>query len=95
MKNALRISLAPVRLAIRLMLGMAAFLSSIASSVLGLSVSLFTLLAAIEFFIGCWQNGMAFMVLSFLASPIGLPAIAPLMLNLLDHLIGFLEGLVC
>lgn len=35
------------------------------------------------------------MVLAFLASPIGLPAIATILLNLLDHLIGFLEGLVC
>ena len=49
----------------------------------------------IEFFIGYWQNGIAFMILAFLASPIGLPAIANLLLNLLDHLIGFLEGLVC
>ena len=95
MKTALRIALAPVMPAIRLMLGLAAFLTSIASSVLGLSVSLFALLAVIEFFIGYWQNGIAFMILAFLASPIGLPAIANLLLNLLDHLIGFLEGLVC
>ena len=95
MKTALRIALAPVMLTIRLMLGLAAFLTSIASSVLGLSVSLFALLAVIEFFIGYWQNGVAFMILAFLASPIGLPAIATLLLNLLDHIIGFLEGLVC
>ena len=42
-----------------------------------------------------WQNGIAFMVLAFLVSPIGLPAIATLLLNLLDHLIGFFEDLVC
>ena len=95
MKNALRIALAPVMLTIRLMLGLAAFLTSIASSVLGLSASLFALLAVIEFFIGYWQNGIAFMILTLLASPVGLPAIANLLLNLLDHLIGFLEGLVC
>ena len=94
MKTALRIALAPVMLAIRLMLGLSAFLTSIASSVLGLSVSLFGFLA-IEFFIGYWQNGIAFMVLALLASPIGLSAIANLLLNLLDHLIVFLEGLVC
>ena len=93
-KIALRIALAPVMLTIRLMIGLAAFLTSIASSVLGLSVSLFALLAVIEFFIGYWQNGIAFMVLAFLASPIGLPAIATLLLNLMDHLIGFLEGMV-
>ena len=95
MKTALKIALAPVMLTIRLILGLAAFLTSIASSVLGLSVSLFALLAMIEIFIGYWQNGVAFMILAFLASPIGLPAIANLLLNLLDHLIGFLEGLVC
>ena len=93
MKTALRITLAPVMLAIRLMLGLAAFITSIASSVLGISVSLFALLSVIEFFIGYWQNGIAFMVLAFLASPIGLPAIANLLLNLLDHLFGFFEGL--
>ena len=95
MKTALRITLAPVMLAIRLMLGLAAFITSIASSVLGISVSLFALLSVIEFFIGYWQNGIAFMVLAFLASSIGLPAIANLLLDLLDHLIGFFEGLVC
>ena len=95
MKTALRIALAPMMLTLRLMLGLTAFLTSIASSVLGLSVSLFSLLAMIEFFIGYWQNGIAFMVLAFLVSPIGLPAIATLLLNLLDHLIGFFEDLVC
>ena len=94
MKTALRIALAPVMLTIRLTLGLVAFLTSITSSVLGLSVSLFALLAVIEFFIGYWQNGVAFMILAFLASPIGLPAIANLLLNLLDHIIGFLEGMV-
>ena len=69
MKTALRIALAPVMLAIRLMLGLVAFITSITSSVLGLSVSLFGLLSVIEFFIGYWQNGIAFMVLAFLVSP--------------------------
>lgn len=95
MKTTLRIALVPVMLIIRLMLGLAAFLTAIASSVLGLSVSMFALLAIIELFIGYWQNGIAFMILALLASPIGLPAIATLLLNMLDHLIGFLEGLVC
>lgn len=54
MKTALRIALVPVMLTIRLVLGLAAFITSIASSVLGLSVSLFGLLSVIEFFIGYW-----------------------------------------
>ena len=95
MKTALRIALAPVMLAIRLMLGLVAFITSITSSVLGLSVSLFGLLSVIEFFIGYWQNGVAFMALALLASPIGLPAIANFLLNRMDHILGFFEGLLC
>ena len=95
MKTALKIALAPVMLAIRLMLGLVAFITSITSSVLGLSVSLFGLLSVIEFFIGYWQNGIAFMVLALLASPIGLPAVANFLLNRMDHILGFFEGLLC
>ena len=95
MKTALRIALAPVMLAIRLMLGLSAFLTSIASSVLGLSVSLFGFLAMIEFFIGYWQNGIAFMALALLASPIGLPMVADFLLNRMDHILGFFEGKLC
>ena len=95
MKRTLRIALTPFMLIARLMLGLAAFISSIASAVIGLAVGLFAVLSVVEFAIGYWQNGMAFMVLAFLASPIGLPAIANLLLDLLDRLIGFLEGLVC
>ena len=94
-KTTLRIALTPAILIVRLLLGLTAFITSIASSILGLAVSLFALLSLVEFFIGYWQNGMAFMILAFLASPIGLPAIANLLLDLLDRLIGFLEGLVC
>lgn len=94
MKTLLRIALAPVMLVLRLMLGLAAFVTSIASSVIGLSVTLFALLAGIEFFIGQRQNGLAFLVLALLASPIGLPAIAHLLLNQMDRILGFVEGLL-
>ena len=95
MKLALRIVLTPVMLISRLMLGIAAFVTSIASSVVGLSVGLFGLLGVIEFAIGYWQNGVAFMVLALLASPIGLPALANFLLNRMDHILGFFEGLLC
>lgn len=94
MKTLLRIALAPIMLVLRLMLGLAAFVTSIASSVIGLSVTLFALLAGIEFFIGYGQNGIAFLVLALLASPIGLPAIAHLLLNQMDRIFGFVEGLL-
>lgn len=94
MKYILRIALFPLLMILRLMLGLAAFLTSIASSVLGLTVSLFALLSVVEFVIGYWQNGIAFAMLALLASPIGLPGLANLTLDGLDHLLGFLEGML-
>ena len=35
------------------------------------------------------------MVLALLASPIGLPAIANFLLNRIDRILGFFEGLLC
>lgn len=94
-KRTLRITLMPVMLIARLMLGIAAFITSIASSILGLTITVFALLSVIEFAIGYWQNGIAFMVLALLASPIGLPAIANFLLNRVDHILGFFESLMC
>ena len=79
----------------RLMLGIAAFITSIASTIIGLAVTVFLLLSVIEFAIGYWQNGFAFMALALLVSPIGLPAIANVLLNRMDHILGFFEGLLC
>ena len=95
MKRTLRIVLAPFMLITRLMLGIAAFITSIASTIIGLAVTVFLLLSVIEFAIGYWQNGFAFMVLALLVSPIGLPAIANFLLNRMDHILGFFEGLLC
>lgn len=76
--------------------GVAAFTTSIASTVIGLTtVSLFMLLSVIEFAIGYWQNGIAFMVIALLVSPIGLPAVANFLLDRMDHILGFFEGLLC
>lgn len=94
MKHILRIALFPLLMILRLMLGLAAFLTSIASSVLGLTVSVFALLSVVEFVIGYWQNGIAFAVLALLASPVGLPGLANLTLDGLAHLLEFLEGLL-
>ena len=95
MKLILRVALMPFMMMIRLTLGIAAFITSIASSVIGLTTSLFGLLAVIEFTIGYWQNGFAFMALALLVSPIGLPALANFLLNRMDHVLGFIEGKLC
>ena len=94
-KWTLRIILTPFMLMARLTLGLAAFVTSIASSIIGLTVTVFVLLSITEFVIGYWQNGFAFLVLALLVSPIGLPAIANFLLNRVDHLLGFFEGLLC
>ena len=95
LKMFLRIVLMPFMLTVRMTLGIAAFITSIASSVIGLTTSIFGLLSVIEFAIGYWQNGFAFMALALLASPIGLPALANFLLNRMDHLLGVIEGKVC
>lgn len=74
--------------------GLVAFLTSIASSVLGLTVFLLALLSVVEFIIGYWKNSIAFAVLALIASPVGLPGLANLTLDGLDLLLGFLEGLL-
>lgn len=94
-KRILRIALKPFMLIARIMLGLAAFIASIASSIIGLAVGIFVLLSVIEFAIGYWQNGFAFMALALLVSPIGLPAIANFLLNKMDYILGFFEGLLC
>ena len=94
-KRTLRIVLTPFMLITRLMLGIAAFITSITSTIIGLAVTVFLLLSVIEFAIGYWQNGFAFMALALLVSPIGLPAIANFLLNRMDHILGFFEGLLC
>ena len=95
LKLLLRIALKPFMLIARITLGLAAFITSIASTVIGFAVGLFAVLSIIEFSIGYWQNGIAFMVLALLTSPIGLPAIANLLINRMDHILGFFEGLLC
>lgn len=95
MKRMIRVSIMPFMLLARLTLGIAAVIASIASAVIGLTVSVFIILSVIEFAIGYWQNGIAFMALALLASPIGLPMIANFLLDRMDHILGFFEGLLC
>lgn len=95
LKFALRIILTPASIALRLMLGIAAFVVSISSSILSLTISVFVILAVIDFLIGYWQNGLALLILAILASPIGLPMIANWILNRISSAVAFVEGLLC
>ena len=91
MKTVMRIAFAPMMMLLRLMLASAAFVVSVASSLMGLLVSIFGILAMAQFLIGWWWNGIAFLMLALLVSPIGLPLIANLLLNLLNAALGLAE----
>ena len=91
MKTMMRIALAPMMMLLRLMLASAAFIVSVASPLMGLLISVFGILALAQFLIGWWWNGIAFLVLAFLVSPIGFPLIANLLLNLLNAALGLAE----
>ena len=87
-KTILKIILCPVILLTRLILCAAAFVTSLAGSVIGLSASLFGILSLMAFVTGSWQNGIAFAVLMLLVSPVGLPGIAFAVLMLLVSPVG-------
>lgn len=91
MKTLLRILLTPVTLILRLMLGLAAFVVSISESLLGLLLGMLVLLACVEFGIGYWRNGVMLLVVTWLLSPAGLPALAYFLMNRASDLIALLE----
>lgn len=81
LKQMLHIVLWPILFLARVILCCAAFVTSIAGSVIGLCTSVFAVLSVIEFAIGYWQNGIAFAVLAWLVSPVGLPGLCNLLLD--------------
>ncbi len=91
MKVMIRIVLAPPMMFLRLLLACAAFVVSISSSLMGLMISVFAILAMGQFLIGWWWNGIAFLVLAVLVSPIGLPLFANLVLNIVNGCLGLAE----
>ncbi len=93
-KMIVRITLMPILIVFRIMLGTMAFITTISSAIIGLGTSLFIVLAMVEFFIGYWQNGILLMALALLVSPVGLPAIANFLLNRIDGMCSFVEGLI-
>ena len=93
MRKLLRLPLMPVFFLVRLSLGTAVFIISIASAVVGLCSSAFVILAVIELCFGYWQNGVALLVFSLLVSPMGLPALVNWTLEKVADACAFLEEL--
>ena len=85
MRTILKIIAAPFVLVLILAVAVISFLSCIAGACCGLACTVFVLLAACAFFAGLHTGCIAALVLAFLVSLFGLPAIG---LWLLDRLYG-------
>ena len=85
MRKILKIIVAPFVLVLILAVAVISFLSCIAGACCGLACAVFVLLAICGFFAGLETGCIAMVVLAFLVSPFGLPAIGGW---LLDRLYG-------
>ena len=87
LKILFRMTFMPVVWTIRLMIAAIAFVLSISTSLLSIVASIFTLLAVAMFIIGSNGNAFALLILAALISPMGLPAIADKLLDLMDSVL--------
>jgi len=87
LKILLRMTFIPLAWTIRLMIAAIAFVLSISTSLLSIVASIFTLLAVVMFIIGSNGNAFALLILTALISPMGLPAVADKLLNLMDSVL--------
>ncbi len=86
MKFVLKIFAAPFVLVLTLAVGMLSFLFSLASWAFGVLSSLCVVCGLFNLFRGNGPQGLYWLVVTFIISPFGLPAVA-------DWLIGKLDGL--
>ena len=82
----LKILAAPVMVALSLLAAMVTFLFCVASTVCELGCIVLTLLSLILFVGGQTVGGIVFLVLAFLVSPFGVPAIADWLMDRLYSL---------
>ena len=87
LKILFRMTFMPVAWTIRLMIAAIAFVLSISTSLLSIVASVFTLLAVVMFIIGSKGSAFALLILAALISPMGLPAIADKLLDLMDSVL--------
>ena len=99
----LKILAAPVMVALSLLAAMVTFLFCVASAVCELGCIVLTLLSLILFVGGQTVGGIVFLILAFLVSPFGVPAIAEWLVDKLhsakfalrDFIIGLYFGTKC
>ena len=85
----------PISWAIRLLIGLAAFVVSLSSTLLNIVVSIFVLLAAVMLMIGEFDDAYALLILAAVISPIGLPFVANRLLDGLDFLLTKVTDAIC
>ncbi len=85
----------PISWAIRLLIGLAAFVVSLSSSLLNIAVSIFVLLVAVMLMIGEFDDAYALLILAAVLSPIGLPFVANRLLDGLDFLLTKVTDAIC
>ena len=95
LKILFRMTFMPVTWTIRLMIAAIAFVLSISTSLLSIVASIFTLLAIVMFIIGSNGNAFALLILAALISPMGLPAIADKLLDLMDSVLTRVTAIMC
>ena len=76
MKYILKLLLAPIRLAIWLLVHLFALVTYISSFALGIISTLLGILAVLVLLTSSIQNGVILLALAFLISPLGLPMLA-------------------
>ena len=91
----LKILAAPVMVALSLLAAMVTFLFCVASAVCELGCIVLTLLSLILFIGGQTVGGIVFLVLAFLVSPFGVPAIAEWLVNKLHSLKFTAKSFMC
>lgn len=86
MRILLIILFAPVMLALILFVNFFAFLLTVSSVFFGIVGTVFTILAAILFFVVNRTNGIIVLIFAFLISPFGLPMLAAWLLGKVQQL---------
>lgn len=95
LKMMFRILFAPVELVLRLVIGLLAFAVSISTTLLSIAASFFVFMAVLMFITNSIQNGLIYLLLAFLISPIALPALADHLLNGLDFVLTRISDIAC
>lgn len=94
LKILFRVTFMPIAWTIRLMIAAIAFVLSISTSLLSIVASVFILLAVVMLIIGSNGNAFALLILAALICPMGLPAIADKLLDLMDDMLTRMSALL-